>query len=101
MSRGNVIHQAYAERLEAERLAVHTVGRCAWCPSFVVEGTLAETRDLLLAHRLEHHPEIQPGNLRKHKKRIVPMVTLAGGKTLDENIAAAREQGAATWDGAA
>lgn len=101
MSRGSEIHAAYAERILQERLEQHNVGRCAWCPSFVVEGTLAETRDALLAHRLEHHPEIQPGNVRKHKKRIVPMVTLAGGKTLDENIANAREQGAATWDGAA
>lgn len=101
MRRGSEIHAAYAERILQERLEQHNVGRCAWCPSFVVEGTLAHTRAELLAHRLEHHPEIQPGNVRKHKKRIVPMVTLAGGKTLDENIANAREQGAATWDGAA
>jgi len=98
MRRGSDIHAAYAERILAERLEQHNVGRCAWCPSFVVEGTLAETREALLAHRLEHHPDIQP---RKHVRRIVPMVTLAGGKTLDENIANAREQGAATWDGAA
>ena len=98
MKRGSDIHQAYADRILAERLAQPNVGRCAWCPSFVVEGTLAETRDALLAHRLEHHPHVKP---RKHERRIVPMVTLAGGKTLDENIANAREQGAATWDGAA
>jgi len=90
--------QAYADRLEAERLAQHNVGRCAWCPSFVVEGTLAETRELLLAHRLEQHPDVIPK--RRHKRHPTPMHTL-GGKTLDDNISAAREQGAATWEGAA
>jgi hypothetical protein len=60
---------------------------------------LAETSAASLAHRLEHHPEAV--QTRKHKRRTVPMVTLAGGKSLDENIANAREQGAATWDGAA
>jgi len=98
MRRGSEIHAAYAERILQERLEQHNVGRCAWCPSFVVEGTLAETREALRQHRARIHPDIQP---RKHVRRIVPMVTLAGGKTLDENIANAREQGAATWDGAA
>lgn len=98
MKRGRDIHQEYAERILAERLSQHNIGRCAWCPSFVVEGTLEHTRAQLLAHRLEHHPEAKP---RKHTRRIVPMVTLAGGKTLDENIANARGQGAATWEGAA
>lgn len=98
MRRGSEIHAAYAERILAERLEQPNTGRCAWCPSFVVEGTLAKTRDALLAHRLEHHPDVKP---RKHQRRIVPMVTLAGGKTLDQNIANARGQGAATWDGAA
>ena len=98
MRRGSVILQAYADRIEAERLAQHNVGRCAWCPDIVFEGTLAETRELLLAHRLEHHPDKQP---RKHKKHIVPMRTVLSGKTLDDNIANAREQGAATWEGAA
>lgn len=98
MKRGRDIHQAYHDRILAERLEQPNVGRCAWCPDFVVEGTLAETRAALLTHRLKHHPEAKP---RKHARRIVPMVTLAGGKTLDENIANARGQGAATWDGAA
>jgi len=98
VKRGRDIHHAYAERLEAERLSQHNVGRCAWCPDIRFEGTVAETRELLLAHRLEHHPEAKP---RKHKKHIVPMRTLMSGKTLDDNIANAREQGAATWDGAA
>ena len=98
MKRGRDIHHAYAERLEAERLQQHNVGRCAWCPDIVFEGTVAETRAELLAHRLEHHPEAKP---RKHTKRIVPMRTLLSGKTLDDNIANAREQGAATWEGAA
>ena len=98
MRRGSEIHAAYAERILQERLEQHNVGRCAWCPTFVVEGTLEHTRAELLAHRLEHHPDVKP---RKHQRRIVPMVTLAGGKTIEENIANAREQGAATWDGAA
>jgi len=96
--RGSVILQAYADRIEAERLAQNNVGRCAWCPDVVFEGTVEHTRAELLAHRLKHHPEAKP---RKHTKRIVPMRTLLSGKTLDDNIANARVEGAATWDGAA
>ena len=98
MKRGRDIHQAYEERILSERLSQHNTTRCQWCPDIVFEGTVAETRDLYAAHRLEHHPEAKP---RKHKKHIVPMRTLLSGKTLDDNIANARVEGAATWDGAA
>jgi hypothetical protein len=98
VKRGSDIHEAYRQRILADRMAQHNTGGCIWCPDFKPQGTLAETSAACLAHRLEHHPHVKP---RKHERRIVPMVTLAGGKTLDENIANAREQGAATWDGAA
>lgn len=98
MRRGRDIHHAYAERLTQERLQQPNIGRCAWCPDLRVEGTLEETRDALRAHRLEHHPEAKP---QKHKQRVRPMRTLVTKKSIDENIANAREQGAATWEGAA
>lgn len=98
MKRGRDISLAYTERITQERLAQPNVGRCAWCPELRVEGTLEETRAALLQHRLEHHPEAKPS---KHKHRIRPMSTMVTRKSIRENIAAAREQGAATWEGAA
>lgn len=98
MRRGRDISVAYTERIQAERLAQPNVGRCAWCPDLMVEGTLAETRAVLLQHRLEHHPEAKPS---KHKHRIRPMSTMVTKKSIGENIAAVREQGGATWEGAA
>lgn len=98
MKRGRDIHAEYAARLEQERLAQPTVGRCQWCPTFIVEGPLEHTRQALLEHRLAEHPQARE---RKHKRRRKPMIALVTTKTLDENIAAARQQGAATWEGAA
>jgi hypothetical protein len=98
MKRGREIQQAVADRMTAERLAQHAIGRCAWCPHIHVEGTLEHTRETLLQHRLEHHPEAR---VRKHKRRLGPMHTMVTAKNLDDNIAAVREQGGATWEGAA
>lgn len=93
--RGSAIHQAYAERLTAERLQQHAVGGCVWCPTFRVEGTLAETRAATLEHRQAHHPEALSTRL---KKRARPFQTTVSHKSLDENIANARTQGASSGE---
>lgn len=82
--------------MTAERLLQPAVGGCAWCPNERWEGTLEETRAAALAHRLEHHPEAKPSR-RVSRAGTLPHVS---EKPLQENIANARAQGAASWDGA-
>jgi len=99
MKRGNAIHRAYAERLQAERLSQHATGGCAWCPDFRPVGTVEETRAASLKHRKKHHPETLELAKPKQRRRLQPMTTLVSNKTLDENVANARTQGASTWAG--
>jgi hypothetical protein len=94
--RGSDIHAAYAARVTAERLAQPAVGGCIWCPDFRPEGTLKETSAASLAHREKHHPDARP---KARRRRSRPMQTLVTNKSLDENIANARTQGASGWAG--
>ncbi len=93
MNRGTVIIQTANDRLAAERLEQPTVGRCSLC-DWTLEGTLAETRAAHLEHRQAHHPDAQP-RLRRPRKNRKGQINL--GKSVDENIAKAREQGGAGW----
>ena len=77
---------------ERDAIVLTTRCQCGWTH----EGPLGEGRDLYTAHRLEHHPEIQPPYRRK-RHRIQGQL---GQRTLDENIALVREQGGASWEGA-
>jgi hypothetical protein len=86
----------YAARIEAERLAQPATGGCLWCPDFRPTGTLEQTRQACADHRAEHHPDAKS---TRRKQRVMPMHH--GSRPVGENIANARAQGAATWDGAA
>lgn len=46
-----------------------TVGRCAFCPEFFIEGTGAEVRQALADHRARWHPEAQQHTRRRRQKR--------------------------------
>jgi len=93
VNRGNVILRAAHDRPTAERLAQHVVDSCCFC-DWTLEGTLAQTRQAHLEHRQAQHPDAQP-RLRKSRKNRKGQINL--GKSIDENIAAAREQGGAGW----
>lgn len=95
MPRGNAFMQEWEVARIAEREAVHVTERCQNC-KWTLEGTVKETREAFLAHRLEAHPEIQP---KPRRKRHRPFSSLNSMGPLDENIANARTQGAATWAG--
>lgn len=78
-------------RIVAEREAEHVTARCAWC-DWTHADTLKAARDAHRAHRAAQHPERV---VKRRKTRHRPSPTLvAGGKTLDDNIAEARRQGA-------
>ena len=96
-NRGTSFLKQWERNLIAERESVVVTSRCAFC-DWTQEGTVAETRDAYLAHRTENHPEIQP-KPRRHRQR--PSGQMTTGKNLDDNIAAARKTGAATWAGQA
>lgn len=96
MPRGSVfMHEWEAKRI-AEREAVIVTARCVNC-RWTLEGTVQETREAFLAHRTTKHPEVVP---RPRRKRHRPLSALQGLRSLDDNIAAARAQGAAGWAGA-
>ena len=84
-----------AERI-AERKAIVVTTRCAHC-DWTVEGPMGETSAAHLAHRLSEHPEIRPPARRQRNR---PSGQFNTEKTLDDNIAAVRQQGGGTWDGA-
>jgi bacterioferritin-associated ferredoxin len=92
--RGKDIIAAYDQRLREMKDALPVLTRCANC-SWTLEGTLADTRDAHRAHRLTRHPElvVRPRK-RPHARALVPTTS-----NIDANIAKARSQGAATWDG--
>ncbi len=95
MSRDNL--KEYAARIRAQRLAEqHVTGRCHLCPDWHTVGTLAETTAAHKAHRLKHHPHLRE---RKHKQHRIR--SFVSGKTLDQNIANARLDGAHYKDDAA
>ena len=82
--------KAHLERLRQQRLAEQIVtGKCHLCPGWTTTGTLAETTAAHREHRQQHHPELRE---RKHKQHRIR--SFVSAKTLDENIANARANGA-------
>lgn len=57
------------------------IGRCAFCPQWVTQGTIEEIRQSALEHRREFHPELIP-----RKKRRPPRPNLMRWRsTLDDD----------------
>jgi hypothetical protein len=94
MPRGAVIQHAYQERIRAEKdLQLVTTG-CLWCKVKPVTTTLAEGRLWLEAHVAEHHPDrvvVRRFGKRRSSHRML------GKQSIEDNIAAARAQGASAW----
>lgn len=89
------VGRAYLAEWEAARLAEREAQpitmTCLWC-DWTLAGTLKAARDAHRAHRAAQHPE---RTVKRRKTRHRPSRTIvAGGKTLDDNIAGARAQGA-------
>lgn len=91
--RGTAILQAADERYMAEREAVIVTARCCRC-DWHQHGTVKDTREAFLEHRLGEHPELRPKPRRKRHRFIGQMNV---GKTLDQNIENARKHGASVW----
>lgn len=92
--RGRAIERAYEERLLEERLDDYLIVRCQHC-AWKRQGVLRDIQFAHKRHREQKHPEIRPP-----KKRVVRAtfgVTITH-KTVEENIAGAREQGGHRWN---
>lgn len=98
MKRGRDILDIHDAWNAAMRLNQDVTVRCGLCDQFLETGTLYMVRRNHQAHRAKHHPEIRE---RKHKQKGRRGQVSLSNKTVGENIAGARAQGAATWDGAA
>lgn len=97
MKRGRVVLKEWEQRVLAEREAVQVIARCAWCP-WQLTGTVRDTREAHREHRTAEHPEhTVPARRTRHR----PFRQMRSETNLDDNIANARQQGAATWEGAA
>ena len=93
--RGTAFLKDWEQRLLDEREAGIVTARCAWC-GWELHGTVADTRAAYLEHRTAEHPEVKPPARRKRQR---PFGQLSNRRSLDENIANARGQGASTWAG--
>ena len=91
--RGNDILRSYAERIRAEKDTEVISSRCGHC-DWITLGPLGEAREAFALHLSLEHPEIRP---RKHRQRGITTLPKVSKKSLDENVAAARAQGASTW----
>jgi hypothetical protein len=83
-------HNAYIEARGRQTVTQ----KCGLCDKFEVEGPFAETRVLAEAHRRENHPEA------KQRTRLVRSragIRTIGTKSLEENVALNRLQGASGW----
>jgi len=95
MRRGNVIIEAWEQRILDERDAVTVTTRCAWC-GWTRTGTLRVVRAAHSEHRATKHPDIP---VPARRKRLRPFRQFQSEKNLDDNIANARAQGASGWAG--
>lgn len=97
MPRGRVVLEAWEQRILDDKESVHVTVSCAWC-SWSLAGDLRTAREAHRQHRTTEHPD----RAVKHRRtRHRPYRVFRSMSNLDDNIAAAREQGAATWEGAA
>jgi hypothetical protein len=82
-------HNRYME----ERNRQTVIQRCGLC-DWKVEGLFGETRLLAIEHRREFHPEAKQRTRRPSYRAGLRTI---GTRSLDENIALNRAQGAAMW----
>ena len=92
--RGRDIERAYEERLLEERLDDYLVVRCAHC-EWKRQGPLRDVRHAHRNHREQKHPEIKTPKKRTVRASFGVAITQ---KTVEDNIAAVREQGGHRWD---
>ena len=78
-----------------ERLDVIYTPSCT-CGWKLEPMPLRDGKPLHEAHRQQHHPEMTP---RKRLKRHRAWGQIQGAQPLEDNVAKARTQGAATWAG--
>ena len=95
MRRGNAILEAWELRRLEEREQVELVQSCLWC-DWEMAGPLGVVRQAFAEHREKTHAD-RP--LPKRTKRHRPFRQFNSGTNIDDNIASARRQGAATWVG--
>jgi len=95
MARGTAYLKEWEMWFVARRMDVQTTSTCDLC-GWTTSGWLATVTEAFTQHRLDEHPELQPP---KRKRRVRPGGQVNTAKNLDDNIAAAREQGAAGWSG--
>lgn len=93
-ARGRQTVEAWAEQRVAELRAYVVTTSCLFCADFEMTGPVGEVSEAYAQHRAEAHPEVKPKPRRQRRKH-----QFSSHRNLDDNIAAAREQGAATWAG--
>lgn len=93
--RGRDFLEEYVAQKREEQLAQMVDFKCDLC-DWAESGPLGSYPHV--AHRKEAHPEVKTPPKRAHR---VPMLVSPTLKSLDENIAAVREQGGHRWDEAA
>lgn len=94
MKRGSVFAKEFEEKRLNELNKVHNVTKCAVCGK-TWQGKLERTRELFRKHRDRHHPHMTQRT--DHKRRGHGQMVISD-KTLNENIAAVREDGGHRWD---
>lgn len=95
MPRGRPVLEAWEERAIEQRESVVVTARCAWC-AWSVTATVRETREAHETHRKTEHPEVR---VKARTRRHRPYRQYASEANVEDNIANARAQGAATWAG--
>jgi hypothetical protein len=92
--RGTPILEAWEQARQAEREQVVVTSACSWCRKWTLTGPVVETRQAYLEHLAAEHPEVKlPRRTRRHR----PFRQFNSGTNIDDNIANARREGAATW----
>ena len=95
MPRGRPVLEAWEQARLEERETTPVVARCAWC-DWSLAGDVRTTREAHREHRAAEHPD-RPVPTRRKRHR--PFRQFNSGTSIDDNIAAARLQGAAGWAG--
>lgn len=87
--------EAWEQRRLEERETTPVVARCAWC-DWTLAGDVRTAREAHAQHRAENHPDRV---VKPRRKRHRPFRQFNSNTSIDDNIAAARAQGAAVWAG--
>lgn len=91
--RGRVVLEAWEQARLEEREQVELAQSCLWC-DWTMSGQLRDVRAAFQEHRADAHAD-RP--LPKRTKRHRPFRQFNSNTNVDDNIANARAQGAATW----